>query len=276
MSVCMGPIDPLKNFFQKNPLTPPLSSHTLSHRMEKPNFISQEVYAGDFTRGSLDKLFKVSTMKVTSFISKCDLLGSPVSYRFPKSNEGFPPNTSKVFSCSEVISRALSDGFEILPTQRNELLRTEEQLRSNIDLLRAELSTLKGEFENLDRIMDFNSIAFSFGLNNLYSEKEIVRSCKPYTDLDNATGVYFLISLDKVVYVGQSVNVYSRMREHAKDKKFDSYAYISCSRDELDILESLYIHALHPPLQGKFHGGGYAAPITLKRLLKIKKDFYYA
>ncbi len=31
----MGPIDPLKNFFQKNPLTPPLSSHTLSHRMEK-------------------------------------------------------------------------------------------------------------------------------------------------------------------------------------------------------------------------------------------------
>ena len=35
LSVCMGPIDPLKNFFQKNPLTPPLSSHTLSHRMEK-------------------------------------------------------------------------------------------------------------------------------------------------------------------------------------------------------------------------------------------------
>ncbi len=38
LSVCMGPIDPLKNFFQKNPLTPPLSSHTVSYKMEKePN-----------------------------------------------------------------------------------------------------------------------------------------------------------------------------------------------------------------------------------------------
>ena len=37
----MGPIDPLKNFFQKNPLTPPLSSHTLSHRMEKENIMNR-------------------------------------------------------------------------------------------------------------------------------------------------------------------------------------------------------------------------------------------
>jgi len=37
-SPTMGPIDPLKNFFQKNPLTPPLSSHTVSYKMEKePN-----------------------------------------------------------------------------------------------------------------------------------------------------------------------------------------------------------------------------------------------
>ena len=37
----MGPIDPLKNFFQKNPLTPPLSSHTLSHIMEKDNIMNR-------------------------------------------------------------------------------------------------------------------------------------------------------------------------------------------------------------------------------------------
>ena len=33
-SPTMSPIDPLKNFFQKNPLTPPLSSHTVSYKME--------------------------------------------------------------------------------------------------------------------------------------------------------------------------------------------------------------------------------------------------
>lgn len=39
----MSPIDPLKNFFQKNPLTPPLSSHTLSHIMEKENIMKWEI-----------------------------------------------------------------------------------------------------------------------------------------------------------------------------------------------------------------------------------------
>jgi hypothetical protein len=239
-------------------------------QMEKPEFISEEVYASDFTRGSLDKLFRISAMKVTSFISKCELLGSPVPYRSPKRHEGFSVHTSKVYSCSEVIDRALSDGFEILPTQKETLLRTEEQLRGDIDLLRAELSILEHRRKDLGRVLEFNEIAFSFGLKNLYSEQEIVASSRLYSDLDRACGVYFLIDQGEVVYVGQSVNVFSRMREHCKSKSFNSYSYINCPREDLNVLESLYIHVLRPPLQGKSsQGDSLAAPISLSRLLKM-------
>jgi len=238
--------------------------------MEKPEFISEEVYASDFTRGSLDKLFRVSTMKVTSFISKCELLGSPIPYRSPKRHEGFSVLTSKVYSCSEVISRALSDGFEVFPTESDELKRTEDELKRDIDLLRSEVSRLEHRRADLGRVLEFNEIAFNFGLKNLYSEREIVNSSKLYSDLESACGVYFLIDRSKVVYVGQSVNVFSRMREHSKSKQFSSYAYISCSKEDLNVLESLYIHVLRPPLQGKSsQGDSLAAPISLSRLLKM-------
>jgi len=238
--------------------------------MEKPEFISDEVYASDFTRGSLDKLFRVSTMKVTSFISKCELLGSPIPYRSPKRHEGFSVLTSKVYSCSEVISRALSDGFEVFPTESDELKRTEDELKRDIDLLRSEVSRLEHLREDLGRVLEFNKIAFNFGLKNLYSEREIVNSSKLYSDLESACGVYFLIDRSKVVYVGQSVNVFSRMREHSKSKQFSSYAYISCSKEDLDVLESLYIHVVRPPLQGRSsQGDSLSAPISLLRLLKM-------
>ena len=238
--------------------------------MEKPDFISNEVYAGDFTRGSLDKLFRVSTMKVTSFISKCELLGSPIRHRSPKRHEGFSVLTSKVYSCSEVISRALSDGFEVFPTESDELKRTEDELKRDIDLLRSEVSRLEHRRADLGRVLEFNEIAFSFGLKNLYSEQEIVASSRLYSDLDRACGVYFLIDQGEVVYVGQSVNVFSRMREHCKSKSFNSYSYINCPREDLDILESLYIHVLRPPLQGRSsQGDSLAAPISLSRLLKM-------
>ena len=238
--------------------------------MEKPEFISDEVYASDFTRGSLDKLFRVSAMKVTSFISKCELLGSPVPYRAPKRHEGFSVLTSKVYSCSEVIDRALSDGFEILPMLSDELRRTEEQLIDSISLLRAEVSRLEHRCGDLGRVMEFNKIAFSFGLKNLYSEQEVVASSRLYSDLDRACGVYFLIERNEVVYVGQSVNVFSRMREHCKSKRFDSYSYISCPREDLNVLESLYIHVFRPPLQGRGSGGdSLSAPISLSRLLEM-------
>jgi len=88
--------------------------------------------------------------------------------------------------------------------------------------------------------------------------------------LSNRTGIYFLIRDGRVVYVGQSVDVWSRIAHHAGANRhiFDSYAFEPCSRDELNDLESEYIMALKPV-------GNMGAPLseryaTLKMIKRLK------
>ena len=164
----------------------------------------------------------------------------------------------------------LLDGYEVLPTRVEELKRSEEELQRDVELLRKELSVLENEREGFKRTLRFDSIVSELGLSKLYREEEIVNSKRTY---GGSSGVYFLIKGSKVIYVGQSVNVFARISSHVQYKDFDSYAYVSCSRDKLDILESLYIHTLSPPLQGKnYNGGGFSAPINLPSLLNMGKN----
>lgn len=75
--------------------------------------------------------------------------------------------------------------------------------------------------------------------------QKILRDSKP---LSSRCGVYFLISNDKIVYVGQSVNIPSRIEQHKKDpcKEFDRYHSIPCKVTELDLVESNYIRKFMP------------------------------
>jgi len=58
-------------------------------------------------------------------------------------------------------------------------------------------------------------------------------------------GIYFLKQKDEVVYVGQSINIHRRIEQH-KDKKFDNYSYIQCSKDMLNCTEEAYILRFNP------------------------------
>ena len=235
----------------------------------RPSFIPIDVYDSEFTRGQMDKMFRVSDMKVTSFIQKCECLGNPISHRQPKRYEGFHFGVTRVYRCSEVIDRALLDGYEFLPSTVEELKRSEKELQRDVDLLRKELSVLREQRDSYLRHFKFDSIVSELGLSKLYREEEIVNSKRTY---GGSSGIYFLIKGSEVIYVGQSVNVFARISSHVQYKDFDSYAYVSCSRDKLDILESLYIHTLSPPLQGKnSNGGGFSAPINLPSLLNMGK-----
>ena len=84
---------------------------------------------------------------------------------------------------------------------------------------------------------------------------QILRAAKPVTDI---AGVYFLVRgkwpAAKVVYVGQSLNVYARVAQHSATKSFDSWAFVRCTPDELDLVESTYIHWLKPEDQGRLTG----------------------
>ena len=66
--------------------------------------------------------------------------------------------------------------------------------------------------------------------------------------IDAMCGVYFLLSDQKIVYVGQSINVHYRIADHfAKGIiPFDRFHIVPCDSRDVDHLEALYIDALRP------------------------------
>jgi hypothetical protein len=70
-------------------------------------------------------------------------------------------------------------------------------------------------------------------------------------------GVYFLIDMGEVVYVGKSINVHDRIRTHMRGEvgasparprrmQFTHFTIHNCSRHDLNELERAYIDALMP------------------------------
>lgn len=64
----------------------------------------------------------------------------------------------------------------------------------------------------------------------------------------NICGIYFLYKKNKLVYIGQSISILSRIYSHLNKKSFDSFSYIECKRERLNHLEYLYIYHLNPLL----------------------------
>lgn len=113
-----------------------------------------------------------------------------------------------------------------------------------------------------------SSLSESLTGARMLTEREIVEGSEFTFEM---CGVYFLIKGESVVYVGQSVNIAARLRDHQADKDFDSYSWIQCPRESLDVMESLYIHVLRPPLNhdgGRVEYGRLRAPMALDRLIR--------
>ena len=131
--------------------------------------------------------------------------------------------------------------------------------------LRHGINALKAELESLKKEMKFAKATKKLTTNALLREDEIVIHATP---IENSCGIYFLVDKKKIVYVGQSTNVFSRIVAHTQIKTFDSYVFMPCEKEMLDKLESLYIHFLSPPLNGKLRNGNKIAPLQLNYLFK--------
>jgi len=102
----------------------------------------------------------------------------------------------------------------------------------------------------------------------LASKQSILAASQPFTPV---TGVYFLVQGNVIAYIGQSVSIQARIRTHQTDAKvlFDAVAYVPCVQEDLDILESLYIHMFQPPCNGGATGGGKAAPFSMTQIAEL-------
>lgn len=115
------------------------------------------------------------------------------------------------------------------------------------------------------------TFARALNIRGLVTEGQVVKKAKA-VEPEMLCGIYFLVQADSVVYIGQATNVYSRVLTHVREgrKKFDSWCYVPCKREELDLMESVYIHYLDPPQNGKVTGKDIRqAPISQLELAKM-------
>lgn len=61
-------------------------------------------------------------------------------------------------------------------------------------------------------------------------------------------GVYFLFVGDKLVYVGQSLDIHGRIADHRRRRRdFDAYSFVEFTdKEKLGDLERVYIHKFRP------------------------------
>lgn len=68
----------------------------------------------------------------------------------------------------------------------------------------------------------------------------------PKTLFNSGSCIYFLCRENKVVYVGQALNIHARLVEHHRCKNFDNVFYIRVSANRLNIIENSLIAYLKP------------------------------
>ena len=131
--------------------------------------------------------------------------------------------------------------------------------------LKIQIVALETRLAELSTFEKMSVISAALTNKTLLNGEQIAKLALPWA---KSSGVYFLVQDQEVVYVGQSVNIYSRIAQHP-DKKFDKYAFVPCEVELLDKLESLYIHMLKPRLNGDINKQEKSAPIAFSKLLTL-------
>jgi hypothetical protein len=224
----------------------------LKHELDTmiPDFL-KDIDLGEWTKISeLNKIFLIDGILPSSFVCRCERNNSPLREQII--------GGKKHYKILDFIARAIADCVKITAPQKKELTLSIDELKKERDFLLQQVSSIKHELALSEASKRLTS-------KTLVSESDIVQSCNP---LPMVTGIYFLVDKANVVYVGQSVNIFSRVSQHYSDKKqFTSFAYIVCDRAILDKMESLYIHYLKPKLNGRLNNDIVCAPLSLDDLL---------
>jgi hypothetical protein len=213
-------------------------------------FLSQELLESELSASAMNKIFSVNGILVSSFIARQKKLGAEIPKRKAPVKFG-SHGYVYLYSVKKVIKSAVDSNFLIekpIATEKDKIEHSTEkikELNKIISQKNMEIEKLISHHEKISNLIGFFD---EFGLgSSLFSEKYIVDESKKYKQ---PCGVYFLVKENKIVYVGQSVNVYSRVGHHSGVKDFDRVAWIECEKEKLDLLESIYIHLFEPELNG--------------------------
>jgi len=231
----------------------------------RPDFIPTEVFRQYLSTTQLNKYFQVSDMQASSYVARCARLGKPIKAK-NKLLARYRP--------IDVIARARAEAREITRTEEDKIVFTHAMYAAKVLELKQEIAELEDRKTRTTHTLSLDILSNQITSRDMLLEEEVVAGSHGYKF---ACGVYFLVHAGAVVYVGQSINVYARVHSHRQEgfKVFDSFAFTPCEREELDMLESLYIHALCPSGQGRSTHGNLAAPYSMRQMIALGKREKY-
>lgn len=91
--------------------------------------------------------------------------------------------------------------------------------------------------------------------------KSIIRNDRDY----NQSYIYFLLDKSEIVYIGQTVDLKTRLNSHVKDKEFDQVAAVQVFKGYLNIAEYINIDYHNP----RINTTRWGSKSFLKRILEL-------
>jgi len=232
----------------------------------RPDFIPTEVFRQYLSTTQLNKYFQVSDMQASSYVARCARLGKPIKAVCKN-------KLLARYRPIDVIARARAEAREITRTEEDKIVFTHAMYVAKALKLKEEIAELEARKTRTTHTLSLDIISNRITSRDMLLEEEIVAGSHGHKF---SCGVYFLVHAGAVVYVGQSVNVYARVYHHEQSGRvFDSFAFTLCEREELDMLESLYIHALCPSGQGRSTHGNLTAPYSMRQMIALGKREKY-
>lgn len=200
------------------------------------------------TAYELSNMLSINLMQLSSIVSKYKI--DPIEKVQTKGGVGY----KHIYSASQFIKICQEHNLYLtLPTSAAcRLLREHssaiesKSLSQEIESKIRRLRDIEGAISNANKRLELahHKLKYQAGDELLGHEEILVmagikrRIC----------GVYFLIKDCEVIYVGQSVNIHSRIDEHDRVKDFDTFTYIECEKENLSYLEARYISKFKPKL----------------------------
>ncbi len=229
----------------------------------RPEFIPRDAFRAYYSIGGLGDVMSIAQAEPANYIRRRAAAGRPIR-SVKDTSTRVRGGMLTLYRPIDVVAAARADCMTVDPPER-------ARLAGEIARLRYELKQLveqRAAFGSMQphSMHYLNQESASLTGHRLLSHEEIITKASALAR-EHFTGVYFLIHHQTVVYVGQAVNIPSRVAHHRGTKAFDSMAYIPCAPEHLDVIESLYIHSLRPRLNGRLASGEPNAPLSWKRLL---------
>ena len=87
--------------------------------------------------------------------------------------------------------------------------------------------------------------------------------------------VYFLFDFGIIVYIGQSIDIYTRLKQHINQRKivFDMFSFIPLrDNEDLNECEKEYIKTLSPKYNVKHNTGNYSPAHFIPRKNRMERE----